>query len=155
MKHNGLYLSCHRKLISDRLLAFGDDLQLWVERNLDKRYQVVCDSHQCGCNFSLFHPQVFTLYLRCWEKIDGYLGLPDNILIVASFGCDSKNLDSLFLAFHDFLMRHGKMHGFKYIAFDDTMLETSIDETGRTIAKYLNPLGYRMMRCKYAIKAID
>ncbi|WP_302149792.1 hypothetical protein [Bacteroides caecimuris] len=64
----------------------------------------MCDPTNCGCNFSLFQPMVFNLYLRCWERSDGYLGLPDNLLIVASFGCSPKNIDRLFPSFHDFLM---------------------------------------------------
>ncbi|WP_290088655.1 hypothetical protein [uncultured Duncaniella sp.] len=43
--------------------------------------------------------------LRCWERSDGYLGLPDNLQIVVSFGCYPKNIGRLFPSFHDFLMR--------------------------------------------------
>ena len=54
MRQKGLIISYLRTRLSDRLLDFGEDLQLWVERNLDKRFQVVCDHTNCGCNFSLF-----------------------------------------------------------------------------------------------------
>lgn len=48
------------------------------------------------------------------------------------------------------------MHCFDYIAFDHTMLGTTIDRKGKeTIAKYQNPLGYRQIRCGFAIKPID
>ncbi len=43
MRQKGLIISYLRTRLSDRLLDFGEDLQLWVERNLDKRFQVVCD----------------------------------------------------------------------------------------------------------------
>ena len=41
MRHRRLIISYLRNNLSDRLLDFGEDLQLWVERNLDKRFQVV------------------------------------------------------------------------------------------------------------------
>lgn len=88
-------------------------------------------------------------------RSDGYLGLPNNILIVASFGCPPKTIDNIFASFHDFLMRHGKMHGFRYLAFDDTMTGVAIDEQGnRSMTSLLRPLGYIMMTNMYSIKEI-
>lgn len=156
MKQKGLIISYLRTRLSNRLLDFGEDLQLWVERNLDKRFQVICDPTNCGCNFSLFQPMMFNLYLRCWERSDSYLGLPDNLLIVASFGCSPKNIDRLFPSFHDFLMRHGKMHGFRHIAFDDTMVYSAIDVEGkRNMSELLIPLNYHIMPNNYAVKSVE
>lgn len=157
MRKKGIIISYLRKKLSDRLLDFGEDLQLWVERNLDRRFQVVCDPTRCGCNLSLFQPPEFNLYLRCWERSYGHYGLPDNLLTVASFGCPPGDIDRLFPSFHDFLMRHGRMHGFRYIAFDDTMLDVAIDERGhKTMAQtLLNPLGYLLMPNNYAIRKIE
>lgn len=157
MRKKGIIISYLRKKLSDRLLDFGEDLHLWVERNLDRRFQVVCDPTGCGCNLSLFQLPVFNLYLRCWERSDGYLGLPDNLLTVASFGCPPEDIDRLFPSFHDFLIRHGRMHGFRYIAFDDTMLDVAIDERGhKTMAQtLLKPFGYLLMPNNYAIRKIE
>ena len=157
MRQRGLIISYLRKNFSDRLLDFGEDLQLWIERNLDKRFQVVCDPTKFGCNLSLFQPPLFNLYLRCWERSDGYLGLPGKLLTVASFGCQPKDIGRLFPSFHDFLIRHGKMHGFRYIAFDDTMIDVAVDEKGQqTMAQtFLKPLGYRLMPNNYAFLKIE
>ena len=157
MRKKGLIISYLREKLSGRLLDFGEDLQLWVERNLDRRFQVVCDPTGCGCNLSLFQPPVFNLYLRCWERSYGHYGLPDNLLIVASFGCPPEDIDRLFPSFHEFLMRHGRMHGFRYIAIDDTMLDVAIDERGhKTMAQtLLKPLGYLLMPNNYAIRKIE
>ena len=38
MRQKGLIISYLRTRLSDRILDFGEDLQLWVERNLDKRF---------------------------------------------------------------------------------------------------------------------
>ncbi len=76
--------------------------------------------------------------------------------IVASFGCSPKNIDRLFPPFHDFLMRHGKMHGFRHIAFDDTMVYSAIDVEGkRNMSELLIPLNYFRMPNNYAIKLIE
>ena len=58
--------------------------------------------------------------------------------------------------FHDFLMRHGKMHGFRHIAFDDTMVYSATDVEGkRNMSELLIPLNYLMMPNNYAIKPIE
>lgn len=53
-------------------------------------------------------------------------------------------------------MRHGKMHGFRHIAFDDTMVYSAIDVEGkRNMSELLIPLNYLMMPNNYAIKLIE
>ena len=68
----------------------------------------------------------------------------------------SLNIDRLFPSFHYFLMRHGKMHGFRHIAFDDTMVYSAIDAEGkRNMSELLIPLNYHMIPNNYAIKPIE
>ena len=49
------------------------------------------------------------------------------------------------------------MHGFRYIAFDDTMIDVAIDEKGRQAMAqtFLKPLGYRLMPNNYAFLKIE
>ncbi len=48
------------------------------------------------------------------------------------------------------------MHGFRHIAFDDTMVYSAIDAEGkRNMSELLIPLNYHMIPNNYAIKPIE